>query len=278
MNAATEALFEHEARQSVRSHKAGGAGLGILIVLLLLGLLHEQIAPFAVGANAAGPPLAGPSAMHPFGTDILGRDLWSEAIHGLHVLLLTSIAAFAFAFPIGALAGRISVYLLGRFGRAIRIVVNVLAAIPSVLLAIVLVGLMGPEYFLLAAGLALIPAVFVEHFDRAQGHRNAAYIEYARASGVADSALLRRDLVDWTRDALVADAASVFSAAIIVVSTVSYFGFGALPPTRDLGLVIASASSGLPDAWWMVAGPAAFLVALVMAVRAAGGLNRSLRR
>ena len=277
MNAMTDAFFQYEVRRRARYHLAGGAGLGVLIVLIVLGALHEQIAPFAIGAGGTGMPSSAPSAMHPFGTDILGRDRWSEAIHGLRFTLVTASVAFLFAFVAGALVGRLAVYLADGFGRALRIVVNVLASIPSVLLAILLVGLIGPENFISAAGLALTPAAFVRSFDDAQSHRIAAYVEYARASGVTNAVLLRRDLVHWFRSSAIREAAELFSFAVILVSTVSFFGFGALPPARDLGLVIASTSSGLPQAWWAVAGPAAFLVVLIMAARAAGGLVKDVR-
>lgn len=273
MNAMTQANLLYEAKSRVHNHAAGSAGLGVLIVLILLGLLHEQIAPYAVGAGGTGAALAAPSTLHPFGTDVLGRDLWSETVHGLRVTLASAVAAFLIALAAGIFAGRAAVYGPGLFGAALRVVVNVLASIPSVLLAILLVGLMGPEHFLMASGIALIPAAFVESFDHAQGHRQAAYVEYARASGVTNAALLRRDLVHWFRASLLKDAAMLFATAIIVVSTVSFFGFGALPPARDLGLVIASAAGDLPEAWWAVAGPASFLVVLIMAIRAAGGLN-----
>lgn len=277
MNAMTEVFFQHEVRRRTRYHLAGGAGLGVLAVLVALGILHEQIAPFAIGAGATGAPMSGPSAAHPFGTDILGRDLWSETIHAMRFTLSTAAAAFAFGLIAGAVAGHLAVYLLGTFGRALRVVVNVAASIPAVLLAILLVGLLGSEQFVLAAGLALAPAAFVQSFDSAQAHRVADYVEYARASGVANTALLRRALTHWFRASLIRDAANLFSAALILVSTVSFFGFGAQPPARDLGLVIASASSGLPEAWWAVAGPAAFLVVLIMASRAAGGLAKGER-
>jgi peptide/nickel transport system permease protein len=274
MNAMTEVFFQREVQRRTRYHLAGGAGLGVLVVLVAVGLLHEQIAPFAVGAGGTGAPLSAPSALHPLGTDILGRDLWSETIHGLRVTLSTATAAFAFGLIAGAMAGHLAVSLLGVFGHALRVVVNVAASIPAVLLAILLVGLLGSEQFVLAAGLALAPAAFVQSFDGAQAHRVADYVEYARASGVTNTALLRRDLTHWFRASLIRDAANLFSTALILVSTVSFFGFGALPPARDLGLVIASASGSLPEAWWAVAGPAAFLIVLIMVARAAGGLGK----
>ena len=273
MNAMSDIALEYEMRKRARYHVAGGAGLGVLTVLVLLGLMHEQIAPYAVGAGGTGAPLSEPGAAHPFGTDILGRDIWSETIHALRFTLDAAIPAFVFALVAGPFAGRMTASLLGPFGQALKIGINVLASIPSVLMAILFVAIIGTENFALAAGIALVPAGFSAGFDRAQAHRNASYVEYARASGVTDGALLRRDLKHWIRASLIAECARLLSAAIILVSTVSFFGFGAQPPARDLGLVIASARNDLGQAWWGALGPAIVLIVLVMAVRAAGGLT-----
>jgi peptide/nickel transport system permease protein len=93
------------------------------------------------------------------------------------------------------------------------------------------------------------------------------YSDFARASGVSSMALLRRDLRHDLRYGFTRLLASRFAAVTAVFSTMSFFGFGAVPPDRDLGLMIASARAELPDAWWTAAGPAAMLILLLLVAR-----------
>lgn len=272
MSVTSEARADFERRRIAFRRALGGAGLGVFIVLLLLALFHEQLAPIAAGAAGAGAPLTPPGPFHPLGTDILGRDLWSETLHGLAVTFSSAVTALIVTLLAGALAGRAFAHLLGQLAFGFRIIANVLVSIPAVLLAILLIALLGVEDFALAVGLAVAPSVFLRSFDYARRIREAPYSEYARASGVTNLALLRRDLVHELRAPFIGDVARMFSSIAIVLSTVSFFGFGSAPPERDLGLIIATARANLPDAWWTALGPAVVLVLLIMASRFAAGL------
>jgi peptide/nickel transport system permease protein len=145
------------------------------------------------------------------------------------------------------------------------------------LLAILIVGVGGRGLWALAAGLASAPTAFVRGFDRARALGRSPHAEYARASGIPAATLLKRDLAYEFRDAFLSIAARGLAAVTITLSTVSFFGFGAIPPHRDLGLMIAAARPTYLVAWWTAGFPALVLVALVLCARLAAALEEGER-
>ena len=247
--------------------------LGLLLALFVAGFLHALLAPYASGAAATAAPLSPPDLSHPFGTDVLGRDVWSETLHALSVTLSAAWFATILALGFGPLAGLVAAHLVGRFGGVMRLVANVLVSLPALLLAVLISALLVPGSAPVAAGLAVAPAAFLRSYDRARRELSASYSDFARASGISALALFRRDLAHETRDALFPTAARVFAAVTVTISTMSFLGFGAMAPNRDLGLMIASARGDLPFAWWSVLGPMFFLVLLILAARLVAGLS-----
>ena len=113
----------------------------------------------------------------------------------------------------------------------------------------------------IAAGLAAAPLAFVRTFDRARLLAASRHAEFARATGIQGGTLMRRDLAYEFRDTFLTIAARALAAVTIMLSTVSFLGFGAVPPHRDLGLMIAAARATYLDAWWTAAFPALALAA-----------------
>jgi peptide/nickel transport system permease protein len=140
------------------------------------------------------------------------------------------------------------------------------------LLAILFSALIGQGFAAIAAGLAAAPASFGRAYDRAGVNLAAPYVAFARATGVDELTLFQRDLVSEMRDSLVPIAARAFAAVTITLATMSFFGFGAIAPVRDLGLMIAAGQSALPAAWWTALFPAAALALLILFARLAAGL------
>jgi peptide/nickel transport system permease protein len=141
------------------------------------------------------------------------------------------------------------------------------------LLAVALVGIFGQGFAIIAAGLAASPAAFIRSYDSAADLANSRHAEFARATGIPASILLRRDLVYEIRGNFLSVAARALASVVIVLSTMSFLGFGAAPPARDLGLIIASARDNYLDAWWTAAFPALMLALLVLFARLAAALE-----
>lgn len=266
----------HKAAQSLRSaiRIVGFSGLGILMVTMSL---TGVIARAPADSTDVGPELTPPSASYPFGTDLLGRDMFSETVHGLSVTLSGALIAMLVAIAAGGLSGFIAARFPWRSGYALRFVAGIFSAVPALLLAILFVGIAGRMQLTIVAGLAAAPAAFARAFDRARRLGTSPHAVYARASGIRESTLLRRDLAYEFRDTFLSTAARALAAVTIVISTMSFLGFGAVPPARDLGLMIASARSAYIVGWWTAAFPALALLLVVLCARLAAGLEEGER-
>lgn len=253
---------------------AGWIGLGLIAVAVSLS---DFLAIAPANATNIGPLLAPPSADFRFGTDILGRDLLSETLHAMSATVRGALPATAVTLIAGALMGFIAARLPRALALAVREFVGILAALPALLLAILVIGLTTRDWAAIAAGLSAAPFTFVRAFDRARMQERAAYSEYARATGISAATLLRRDLVYEFGETLLSSAARGLAAVMIVTSTLSFLGFGAVPPHRDLGLMIAAAKPYFLHAWWTAAFPAAALVLLILFARLAAGLDEGER-
>lgn len=252
----------------------GWSGLGLIALAVVLS---DFLARSEAGAVHAGPALAAPSGEFPFGTDLLGRDVLSETLHALNVSMTYAVAAALIAILAGGLSG----FVAARLPRAPRLVLrwlmNVLAAVPPLLMAILLIGLTTRGTAAAAAGLAAAPLAFIRAFDRARATSRSAHAEYARATGITPATLLRRDLAYEFRDTFLATAARALAAVTIIISTISFLGFGAVPPHRDLGLMIAAARPVYLEAWWTAAFPALTLTFVILLARLAAGLEEGER-
>jgi peptide/nickel transport system permease protein len=252
----------------------GWSGLGLVALAVVLS---DFLARTQAGAVHAAPPLAPPSSLVPFGADLLGRDMLSETLHALNVTVASAAPAALLAIVAGGLFGFVAARFPLPLRFTLRWAIGVLAAIPALLLAILLIGLTARDYAAVAAGLAAAPLTFVRAFDRARAQSNSAHAEYARATGISPPTLLRRDLAYEVRDTFLSTAARALAAVTIIVSTVSFLGFGATPPHRDLGLMIAAARTTYLDAWWTAAFPALALIVLILLARLAAGLDEGER-
>jgi ABC-type dipeptide/oligopeptide/nickel transport system permease subunit len=252
----------------------GWSGLGMVAVAVVLS---DFLARAPAGAPHIGAILSAPSPQFLFGTDQLGRDILSEMLHALSVTAVRALPAAFLAIAAGSVFGFVAARMPAPIRLPTRWAMGVFAAIPALLLAILLIGVTDRDYATAAAGLAAAPLAFVRVFDRARVSANSAHAAYARATGIAPSVLLRRDLAYEVRDTLLESAARAFAAVTIILSTVSFLGFGAVPPHRDLGLMVAAAKPVYVQAWWTAAFPALALLMLVFLARLAAGLDEGER-
>lgn len=250
----------------------GWFGLGSLALGVLLS---DFLAHAPAGTAMAGAELSPPSDAHPFGTDLIGRDMFSETLHGLAVTGVDAALAALIAILFGGLFGSVAARLPRPIALIIRGFWGVLAAVPALLLAILMIGLFGHGFIIIAAGLATAPRAFVRNFDAIDP--KARHSEYARATGIPGIILLKRDLTYDFRQMYGTVAARALAAVTILISTASFLGFGATAPARDLGLMIAAAKVSLFTAWWTAAFPALALVAMILFARLAAGLDEGER-
>jgi peptide/nickel transport system permease protein len=249
---------------------AGFVGLGAIAVIVGL---NNVLARQPADAVRAGDPLSAPSPRFPFGTDLFGRDVASEVLHALAVTVGHAGVAMLVTIAAGGILGFVAVRFPLRAGAVLRWLAGILSTVPPLFLAVLLIGLTNRDFAPLAAGLAAAPLAFVRAFDRARKLARSRHAEFARATGIPANTLLRRDLAYEVRDGFLSLATRSLAAVTITLSTVSFFGFGAVPPHRDLGLMIASARESYFDAWWTALFPALALMAFILCARLAASLD-----
>lgn len=270
------ALPSADGAQSLRAalRLVGWIGLGLIAVAVILS---DFLASASANATGIGPLLAPPSAAFDFGTDILGRDMLSETLHGLSVTVRSAMVAVLVALIFGPLFGFVSARLPAALALTLRWLLGIPAAVPALLLAIVIVGLTARGWAGVAAGMSAAPLAFVRAFDRASMQARAVHAEYARATGISAGALMRRDLIYEFSGTFFSGVARALAAVVIILSTVSFLGFGAEPPHRDLGLMIAASKTYYLHAWWIAAFPALALMVVILFARLAAGLDEGER-
>lgn len=249
----------------------GLAGLGVLAVVIGLA---DAIARAPAGAAGVAAPLIAPSPELIFGSDALGRDLLSETLHGLATTAGEAALAALLAIAAGGLGGFLAARLPWRTGEALRWLAGVASSVPALALLLLFVGIAGRSYAALAAGLAIAPSAFARSFDRGLVLASSRHAEFARATGIASATLIRRDLVYEIRNSFLAIAGRGLASAAILLSTVGFFGFGAVPPHRDLGSMVGTAYAAARaandyHAWWTVLFPALALILLIIFARLA---------
>lgn len=259
-------------RAAIRA--AGFIGLGVIGVVVGL---NDVLARAPADALNVGPALTPPSSQFLFGTDILGRDMASETLHALAVTATTAGFGALVTVLAGGLLGFLAARLPWGMGLLTRWLLGVLAAVPTLLLGILFIGLSARQYAPLAAGLAAAPIAFARAYDRARDLALSRHADVARTTGISGSALLRRDLVYEFRDMFLVNVTRALAAVAIILSTVSFLGFGAVPPHRDLGLMIGAARETYFDAWWTATFPALALAMLILCARLAAALEEGER-
>ncbi|MET0590838.1 MAG: ABC transporter permease [Naasia sp.] len=254
----------------MRLVKQPGLIVSGLIVLVALALVAAPQL-FATHDPFEGIPadqLQGPSAAHWFGTDALGRDLYSRVVHGAFLSLATAGLAVVVGVAIGAVVGLISGFVGGRLDFVVMRVVDVVIAVPSILLSLIVVAGLGFGAVPVAIGVGIGAAGSFARVTRSQvvRVRTAEYVEAARGMGVRWPSILIRHVFPNSARPVIALAALEIGTAILSVSALSFLGFGAAPPAPEWGALVSYGRDFLATAWWLSVLPGAVIVAVVLSV------------
>jgi peptide/nickel transport system permease protein len=252
--------------------------LGFIVVIGLLGAL----APFVtkVEPDFVNPAvrLDGPSSDYWFGTDDLGRDVYSRAIYGARISLLVGIAVMIGATVIGSIIGLVAGYYQ-RIDTVLMRFMDGLEAFPSILLAIAIMATFGSATRNVILALSVVFAPNIARLVRSTTlmNRSQPYVESARAIGLGDSAILVRYIFMNSLSPLIVQATFVIAFAILAEASLSFLGAGVPPDTPTWGSMVSSGQPRLQQAWWISVFPGAFLFVTVLAFNLIGdGLRDAL--
>ncbi|WP_052852571.1 ABC transporter permease [Streptomyces avicenniae] len=248
-------------------------GPGVVLSFLVLGL--AVLAAFAPGLLAHQSPVEGevleklrpPSAEHWFGTDHLGRDVYARVVHGAGLSLRAPLIAVAIAFGAGCTLGLVSGFLGGPVDAVIMRLVDILLAVPSLLLSLAIVAALGFGITNVAVAVGVASVAAFARITRAEALRvrSSPFVEAATTLGVrGPQVLLRHVLPHAVGPALVLSTLE-FGTAILSVSALSFLGYGEPPPTPEWGKIVSEGRDYLATAWWVALLPSLVIAATVLA-------------
>ena len=267
----------------LRRSLSGMIGLVIVILHLTLALVSPVIVPYdsaAVDATAKRQP---PSLAHPFGTDHLGRDVFTRTLLGGRVALVVTLAGTALAVTWGGLWGILLGFVGGWFDELAMRLVDALLALPGLLLLLLVVNIVGTEVWVFILTLGFLYSIAAIRIARATtlDFVTRDFILAARARGERRATIIIRELLPNVLDVLMVEGALRWSWMLLTFSSLSFLGFGIAPPTPDWGVMIANNREIMALAPWATFFPIAAISSLIIganllmaAVAKAIGLDR----
>lgn len=254
---------EHQARlEEIRrgayrflQNRLSVIGLAIILFLLVVALTGRWWVPYpADGLGAVHPAerLEAPSWAHLFGTDDIGRDVFTRTVLGTQTALLSGLIIIAVAVTIGVILGGIAGYVGGWIDELIMRITDMTMAFPGIFLALAITAALGPSTIHAVTALSLTwwqgYARLVQ--GQVQKAREEDYVEAARAVGARPGRIIFSHIMPNTISSVIVKASTDFGFAILGLAALGFIGVGTQPPTPEWGEMIASGREFLPSVWW----------------------------
>ena len=222
-------------------NKMAVVGMVILLVLFFVGVFAPLIAPYDYAVQDLQNTFQHPNAQHWFGTDKFGRDIFSRVIYGARVSLLVGFIAVGIAVVIGGALGAISGYYEGKIDNVIMRIMDIIMAIPNVLLAIAIVATLGTGLvnMMIALGISAIPRFARVVRATTLTIRREEYIEAAVASGVSDFQIIVMHILPNCLPPLIVQVSLGVADAILMAAGLSFIGLGIQPPDPEWGSMLS---------------------------------------
>lgn len=244
------------------------------LLLSILWMAAVVLAAFAPRLFATASPLAvssaikvAPSWHHLFGTDQIGRDLYSRVVYGAQLSMRASLIAILVGLVAGASLGLLAGFVGGSLDAVLMRIVDVFLSIPSLLLSLAVVIALGfgITEVALAVGVAFVASSARIMRGEVLKVRQSSFVEAARTGGARRGRVLWRHVLPNTVDAVLVLASMEFGQAILAISALSFLGYGVTPPAPEWGSLVADGRDFLSTAWWLTTMPGLTIVATVLA-------------
>ncbi len=266
-------------------NRGGIVGLAIVVALVLAALFADVIAPHPPNEQYRDATLKAPSLqpigfhVFVFGTDPVGRDVLSRLIHGTRLSLVIGLVSVGLSLTGGVLLGLAAGFYRGGIEFTIMRLMDIMLALPSLLLAVAVVAVLGPG---LANAMYAIAIVMLPHFVRLTraaviGELAKDYVNASRIAGAGTARLMFDTVLPNCAAPLIVQGTLGFSSAILDAAALGFLGLGAQPPTPEWGSMLASALEFIQSAWWVVTLPGLAILISVLAFNLMGdGLRDAL--
>ena len=246
----------------------------IILTLIIFAVFADQIAPhdplaYISLTDRNTPPLSNGESgqFYILGTDNIARDVLSRIIHGARISALVVVVSISVGVTVGTACGLVAGYFGRHIDEIIMRVVDVWAALPFIMLALIVVSIFGQDLKILIALLALISWPGAVRLVRAQtlSLRESDYVQFARIAGASPNRILLRHILPGVINIVVVSATLGVGGIILTEATLSYLAVGIPPPTPAWGAMVANGREYIDDAWWVSAIPGLAIFLVVMA-------------
>ncbi|MGX9792336.1 ABC transporter permease [Mycobacterium sp. MMS18-G62] len=244
----------------------------ILVVIAVVAVTAQWIAPFGINDIDVPNALHPPSGEHWFGTDELGRDVFSRVLVAIQASMRVAVVSVAFAVVVGVTIGIVAGYRGGWLDTVFMRVVDVMFAFPVLLLALAVVAILGPGVTttILAIGIVYTPIFARVARASTLSVRVEPYVAVSRTMGTGDLYILTRHVLPNIAGPLIVQTSLSLAFAILSEAALSFLGLGIQPPEPSLGRMIFDSQGFVTMAWWMAVFPGAAIFVAVLAFNLLG--------
>ena len=242
------------------------AAFALFTFLVLCAVLGPALVPYDPLASDTARALSPPSAAHWFGTDQLGRDIFSRIVVATRLDLGIAVTAVALAFAIGTLSGLAAGYFGGWTDRIIGRIVDTIMAFPLFVLAMGIVAALGNTLANIVYATAIINLPIYARLARTEANvrREAGFVEAARLCGNSEARIVLAQLLPNVMPLMMVQVSLTLGYAILNAAGLSFIGLGVRPPTAEWGIMVAEGASFIVSGeWWVALFPGLFLMAAV---------------
>ena len=275
-----------DAFRRLRKNKLAVIAIIWLAIVVLVALTADLWVPQTLGSptaldtsKSAGMSLLAPSLQHPFGTDLLGRDVLSRVIYGARVSLAVGLLATSISTIIGLIMGALAAYYGGIWDVIIMRLADIFLAFPYILFVIAILAVAGPGFqnVFIAIGILGWPSIARVFRSAILSVKENDYVDAARAMGASDVRIIVKHIFPNSVATIIVYATMSIGGAILTESALSFLGMGVQPPTPSWGVMISDGKMYLTTAPWLMICPGVAILSTVLAFTMLGdGLRDAL--
>lgn len=233
------------------------AGCIIVLLIIVIGIAAPLLSPYDPIAINIANKLQAPGIKHWFGTDEIGRDIFSRVLYGCRISIQVGLYIVIIASSIGTIIGSLSGYRGGKFDQAVMTLTDIVLSFPSLVLAMALAAALGPSLFntMLAVAIVKIPQYVRLVRGQVLSLKEQPYVRIAQTFGASRFWILSRHIIPNCMAPVLIQITLGIGEAILTASFLSFIGLGAQPPMPEWGAMISTARVYALDQWWYVSFP-----------------------
>lgn len=254
------------------NNRFAAAGLAVVVILFVLSILAPYITPFDPDALDAWHVLLPPSAAHWFGTDELGRDVFTRVVFGARVSLKVGFVAVGIAVVVGTVIGLIAGFYGGWVDSLLMRAVDIMLCFPTFFLILAVIAILEPSIWYIMIIIGLTGWMGVARLVRAEvlSLKSRDFVLAARVLGASDKRIIFRHILPNALSPVLVSATLGVAGAILTESALSFLGIGVQPPTPSWGNILTSGKDYIEFAWWLSLFPGFAILVTVLCYNLVG--------